>query len=361
MSAPALAPPPGGDQTRGPQLLAIYWVQTGIAIIVVALRFYVRRAKRIIGLEDWAMLVCLTLYTTGSALLPVLIHYGIGRHIYYVPPENLVHVIRWNWIIQPFGIMSQPFGKISVSIFLLGLMGPKSFWRRWFLYVNMGLFTLLACLCAIFTYVQCNPPRALWEEVPGAKCWKPESQADIGIATTAYGAAFDYSLSVLPLTILWNLKMEMRRKVVLYILLGFSVFSGISATVKAVQLKELGVRTDVTWDTFSLYAWASSELFVNIVCGSIPMLKPLYDQWSTGRPLSADNSYQQSSDNSKRHIVSSNNSKSPSGGWSFRSVVSTNASVGRSANRNGSKEAITIVQSYDVQSKTDSIVTEEVR
>lgn len=120
-------------------------------------------------------------------------------------------------------------------------MGPKSFWRRWFLYVNMGLFTLLACLCAIFTYVQCNPPRALWEEVPGAKCWKPESQADIGIATTgkrrrwfclsgflltvdvAYGAAFDYSLSVLPLTILWNLKMEMRRKVVLYILLGFSV------------------------------------------------------------------------------------------------------------------------------------------
>jgi hypothetical protein len=105
----------------------------------------------------------------------------------------------------------------------------------------------------------------------------------------------------------------------------------------------------------------SSELFVNIVCGSIPMLKPLYDKWSTGRPLSADNSYQQSRDNSKRHITSSNKSKSSSAGWSFRSAISTNASFGRSADRKSSNEAITIVQSFDVQSKNDLVATEEMR
>jgi len=61
----ALPPPPDGDRTRGPQLLAIYGVQGILSIIVVALRFYVRYVKRIIGLEDWAMLaalVCATRY-----------------------------------------------------------------------------------------------------------------------------------------------------------------------------------------------------------------------------------------------------------------------------------------------------------
>jgi hypothetical protein len=51
--------PPDGNRDRGPQLLAIYWTQGGIAIIIVALRFYVRYAKRIIGIEDWAMLIAL--------------------------------------------------------------------------------------------------------------------------------------------------------------------------------------------------------------------------------------------------------------------------------------------------------------
>jgi hypothetical protein len=79
---------------------------------------------------------------------------------------------------------AQPFGKISVSIFLLKLMGPNSFYRKWFLYANMVIFTILACLCVIFTYAQCNPPRALWEKIPDAKCWAPDVQANFSIATT---------------------------------------------------------------------------------------------------------------------------------------------------------------------------------
>lgn len=56
MSSPAILPP---DQNRAPQLLAIYGVQGIISIVIVALRFYVRYAKRIIGVEDWAMLIAL--------------------------------------------------------------------------------------------------------------------------------------------------------------------------------------------------------------------------------------------------------------------------------------------------------------
>lgn len=107
----------------------------------------------------------------------------------------------------------------------------------------MAIFTVMATLCIIFTYAQCNPPRALWEPVPGAKCWNPDSQANFSIATTgenisrhidcrrtcpltsdiAFGALFDYELSLFPLIILWGLKMPLKRKIGLYVLLSFSV------------------------------------------------------------------------------------------------------------------------------------------
>jgi hypothetical protein len=50
----------------------------------------------------------------------------------------------------------------------------------------------------------------------------------------------------------------------------------------------------VTWDTYTLYAWSSSELFVNIVCGSLPTLKPIYDSWANNRPLVPSKDYKSS-------------------------------------------------------------------
>ncbi|KAH8594230.1 hypothetical protein B0O99DRAFT_514284 [Bisporella sp. PMI_857] len=354
----ALPPPPDGDRNRAAQLLAVYWVQSGISIIVVALRFYVRYAKRIIGVEDWAMLACLLLYVTGSALLPVLTHYGIGRHIYYVPPENISHVLRWNWIIQPFGIAAQPFGKISVSFFLVKLLGPKDVWRKWFLYANMILFSIMASLCIIFTYAQCNPPRALWENVPDAKCWDPKAQANFSIATTAFGALVDYELSLFPITILWNLKMPTQRKISLYVLLSFSVFSGISATVKAVQLQELANRVDQTWDTFALYCWASSELFVNIVCGSIPTLKPLYDKWVSGRALLPSNKepgYKYSGSSSYKLKDSPNSSQNSSPRFTEKSTMSSTTDGYHYQQNPNVGKAITVEHSFDVESRNNSV------
>lgn len=55
--------------------------------------------------------------------------------------------------------------------------------------------------------------------------------------------------------------------------------SGICAIVKATYLRELSNRSDFTWETYPLFVWSSAELFVLIVCGSIPSLKPLWDRY----------------------------------------------------------------------------------
>lgn len=51
--------PTGGNQDRGPAAVAIYWTETGIAILIVAARFYARTMIKSVGRDDWFMLATL--------------------------------------------------------------------------------------------------------------------------------------------------------------------------------------------------------------------------------------------------------------------------------------------------------------
>lgn len=51
------SPPTGGDIDRGPELLAIFWTEAALSIMIVAARFYCRRVIKVVGADDWTMLV----------------------------------------------------------------------------------------------------------------------------------------------------------------------------------------------------------------------------------------------------------------------------------------------------------------
>lgn len=121
------------------------------------------------------------------AVTVLVIHRG-ARHLHYLTPDNIEYVLKVDWISQPFNIMSLMTGKMSVAFLILRLLGPASLWRKWFLYVNIVLNFVLGSLTVIFTFAQCNPPRALWEgttRLPHAKCWNPSSQLDFSIFSSS--------------------------------------------------------------------------------------------------------------------------------------------------------------------------------
>lgn len=51
--------PRDGDFNRSSWLLPVFWTEVGIAIVVVALRFYTQYVRRSTGADDWTMLVSL--------------------------------------------------------------------------------------------------------------------------------------------------------------------------------------------------------------------------------------------------------------------------------------------------------------
>ena len=101
---------------------------------------------------------------------------GGSRHIYYLTPDQALQAVKWSWISQPWGIFLFATGKASVAILILRIMGRTSFWRRLVLYAVIVSVFIVNSLGCVFTFVQCDPPRALWTPGLSAHCWDPKVQ-----------------------------------------------------------------------------------------------------------------------------------------------------------------------------------------
>lgn len=66
MNAPPV--PQGGDRDRGGSLMAMFWTEVTIAVIVVAMRMYSRFKIKATGVDDWIMVLTLVRMPPPSTL-----------------------------------------------------------------------------------------------------------------------------------------------------------------------------------------------------------------------------------------------------------------------------------------------------
>ena len=89
----------------------------------------------------------------------------------------------------------------------------------------------------------------------------------------------------MPLTFVLRLQVSLNTKVGLCVLLGLGVVSGVCVVIKTILLRHVNPQTDVPWIMMTVFSWHSTEIFLNIVCASIPTLAPLYDKVVRSKPL----------------------------------------------------------------------------
>ena len=89
-------------------------------------------------------------------------------------------------------------------------------------------------------------------------------------------AFMDLALALLPISIIWNLRLDWHKKLGLSVLVGMGVFAFICAVIKTSKLPELNARADITFVTVSLWIWTANETNILILAASIPTLRPLY-------------------------------------------------------------------------------------
>lgn len=95
------------------------------------------------------------------------------------------------------------------------------------------------------------------------------------LTEVAFFTFADASLAVIPLTIFWKLKISRLQRIQLCIVFGLNILTSICSGIKTQYLAALGNRTDQTWATYDIFAWVTAELFLLVVCGTVPTLYPI--------------------------------------------------------------------------------------
>lgn len=95
------------------------------------------------------------------------VRWGAGRHIYYLTPEQIRQGIKYSYIIEPFGLLTLTFGRISFALSLIVLLGVEP-WRRWLLYFVIASQAIIHAILLFVLIFACNPIHKYWDrEVPG--------------------------------------------------------------------------------------------------------------------------------------------------------------------------------------------------
>jgi len=111
------------------------------------------------------------------------VYYGTGTHVYYLNAHQRIMAIKLNWTTQAFHIMSTCFGKISIVLFILRIIGKGMKVQVWCLCLLVSSLFVISLICVAFIFAQCQPAEALWDMAVKGKCWDPKIQQGYGYFT----------------------------------------------------------------------------------------------------------------------------------------------------------------------------------
>ncbi|KAF2090858.1 hypothetical protein K490DRAFT_15008, partial [Saccharata proteae CBS 121410] len=248
---------------------------TTLCWISVGLRVWVRAGIiRNFGLDDWLMVAAMCFFQAYLSCQIGGVIYGTGRHHWDNTPQNVVKALRFWWFCELFYILASTTLKISVGVFLLRIAANKR---------HRLLIRLLIAGCAVFgvTYFfnalfECKPFHIYWTQNPGAKgCVRSDIVVRSMLAASGINAIADWTFGILPIFMVWPLKIPTRAKLWVAAILALAAIGSTATFIRIPYLFTLADTDDFLWSTTDVSIWSTVEPGIGITAGSLATLRPL--------------------------------------------------------------------------------------
>ncbi|KAI9647612.1 hypothetical protein NHQ30_003997 [Ciborinia camelliae] len=202
--------------------------------------------------------------------------YGSGRHVWDIPPEHVPIGLKYWWLCEPVYIISNMALKLSVAVFLLRLSNVR-------LHRYIILSALVLCeVAGIFYFLvfifQCQPSDYFWTKYTGGtgKCINPNLPVVAGYAYSAITCVSDWTLSLIPIFVVWNLQMTPRDKISVAIILSLGAVASSATIIRIPYLSDLSNISDFLCATVDVAIWSTTETGIGITACSVATLRPLF-------------------------------------------------------------------------------------
>ncbi|KAI0975695.1 hypothetical protein F4678DRAFT_418088 [Xylaria arbuscula] len=275
---PLPRPPPGPTYvTVEPVELAfrLFVASTIIAFLVlvtlalrVVSRFYI--ALRL-GWDD-AFVFASSIFSFGQTILfALLVFGGLGHHADTVPEPNQFSIPKILFSFELLHIVSLNLGKLSALFFYLKLFNSRSVARitQWcILAVSLGSIGLV-----LWQFLFCHPLWKMWLWDGLETCG---DRQPLYVAVCVWSIFTDLLVLVVPLPIIWRLKMERTQKLRLSWLFTAGLTVTATSVVRLAYIVTINYHDDFSFHSVPSTFLAFLEPPITILCVSLPMLYSLF-------------------------------------------------------------------------------------
>lgn len=128
----------------------------------------------------------------------------------------------WQSLATATYILNMMFIKLSYAIFLLRFAVQKRY--RWTLWASTIVVTIWSTVLFFWDIFQCNPVRAQWDyTIPGEHCVGSSQVVSAAYALSVMTIATDFLYALLPIPMIWHVKMTKQAKATVIVLLGLGI------------------------------------------------------------------------------------------------------------------------------------------
>jgi len=206
---------------------------------------------------------------------------GQGQHAIYLahPEEQLLQIAKWQMAFQIGIIMCTLLTKISISLMILRIKDTKAL--RYILLTMMFFITGATIAMIITELVSCIPLKALWTPSIGGKCIAPAKVYDVAYVQSGVTIVTDLCLTISPIVILWNVKINKKRKILICVLMSLGLVATICNALRSAFEQRLLV-SDPSYASTPVTIVCIMEMGSGIIAACIPACMPLLKTLKTG-------------------------------------------------------------------------------
>ncbi|KAJ2973277.1 hypothetical protein NUW58_g8977 [Xylaria curta] len=288
---------------QSPQLLAIFIVFTVLPLIAVTLRMVTRRVThQKLQYDDWLIIVAVALCVAQLAFLIEAIRYGLGKHIQVVPLTSVEPYLLYTYLSELYYAIDVTLIKLSVLALYLRLFNINNRYFKKSCYAMMVFVLAWGVAVLLTTVFQCTPVRAAWDKtILDLKCF---DLAAFVIGSNVPNILADAVIIVLPLPLLWSLKLSVMRKLGLIALFLVAAITTIISLLRVIFNANINPM-DATWNFVTVAILSTVEVSVGVCCACMPVTYPLFRLFIGRRIVSKT----QTSSNDPSHVYGRHSSR----------------------------------------------------
>ncbi|KAK0118629.1 hypothetical protein ONS95_007513 [Cadophora gregata] len=267
--------------TTGPATVITTCIFYPMVCIIIGLRCYTRlRISRSFGWDDWLILTAMV-PTTAFMIICLVAewHFHWNRHIWDVRPDTIVSGLKVVLTTQILFSAATTLTKLSMLVLVYRIVTESS---KKLPKIIVGVMILISLECVAFIFgvmFQCGKPSRYWtlSFIPQHECM---SETKNLLAAGIINTVSDLVIVVLPIPIIWRLQLPIQQQIIIVLLFGAGVLVTVASILRTYYLYQVTDGWDKTWHASPAWVTSSVELYVGIMCASIPATKKFFSRFS---------------------------------------------------------------------------------